>query len=60
MRKGSKDPVEKVARLLTEAGAAVHRLCGNAMTRLVENLGWTSDGIGEGEGHGFGTLAVCW
>lgn len=52
--------MEKVARLLTEAGAAVHRLCGNAMTRLVENLGWTSDGMGEGEGHGFGTLAVCW
>lgn len=38
MGKGYKGPVEKAARLLTEAGAAGNRLCGRAVTRLVEDL----------------------
>lgn len=59
MKEGYKVPVEKAARLLTEAGAAVDRLCRGAMTRLAEDLRWKPSGVGGG-GQGFRILAVCW
>lgn len=58
MGKGYKGPVQKAARLLTEAGAAGDRLCGGAMIRLVEGLRWKLDGMGVGQG--FRTPALCW
>lgn len=57
MGRAYKGPVQKAARLLTKARAAGDRLCGGAMTRLVEDLRWKPDGMG---GQGFRTLAICW
>lgn len=46
MGRAHKGPVQKAARLLTKARAAGDRLCGGAMTRLVEDLRWKPDGMG--------------